>query len=77
MARRAPHADRQNTVNRRAVFNRRMLLLAGAQVAAFTLIGGQLYRLQVERGDDLAEQGREVITRREYVLPQRGAISDR
>lgn len=69
--------SKKNAVNRRAVFNRRMFLLAGCQLAAFGLVGAQLYRLQVSEGADLAERGREVITKRDFILPQRGAIADR
>jgi len=67
----------KQSVQRGAVFNRRMVLLGGAQLIAFGLIGTQLYRLQVERSADLADIGREVITRQEYTLPERGSITDR
>ncbi len=64
-------------ISRGAVFTRRTLLLAGAQLGAFGLIGSQLYRLQVDRAAELAAQGRNVITKHEYTLPQRGSITDR
>ena len=64
-------------ISRGAVFTRRTALLAGAQLGAFGLIGSQLYRLQVDRAAELAAQGRDVITKHEYTLPQRGGITDR
>lgn len=69
--------DEDQGPHRGAVFNRRLLLLGGAQLAAFGLIGAQLYRLQVREGERLASEGRDVITRKEFILPERGAISDR
>ena len=63
--------------DRGAVFSRRLTLLAGAQLLAFGAVGWQLYGLQVERGDQLAEEGLEVITKREFTLPRRGTIADR
>ena len=64
-------------VNRGAVFNRRMLLLASAQLTAFGLVGTQLYSLQVEQGADLAQKGQDITSKRDFILPQRGAIADR
>ena len=64
-------------IDRGAVFSRRLALLAGAQLLAFGAVGWQLYGLQVSRGEQLAAEGREVITKREFTLPRRGTIADR
>lgn len=64
-------------IDRGAVFSRRLALLAGAQLVAFGAVGWQLYGLQVSRGEQLAAEGREVITKREFTLPRRGTIADR
>ena len=65
------------TTNRGAVFSRRLFLLGGVQLTAFGLIGARLYGLQVREADNLSREGEDVITKREFTLPERGTISDR
>ena len=67
----------EQLINRGAVFNRRLVLLGGAQLAAFGAIGARLYGLQVREAETLGQQGLDVITKREFSLPERGSISDR
>ena len=52
-------------------------LLGKGQLTAFGLIGARLYGLQVREADSLSREGEDVITKREFTLPEQGTISDR
>ncbi|MCX7931102.1 MAG: penicillin-binding protein 2 [Rhodovarius sp.] len=62
---------------RRNVFLRRALILAGAQAAAFGFLGWRLYRLQVEEGARFATLAEENRLSARLISPPRGRILDR
>ena len=59
------------------VTRRRSLILAGAQLGIFGLLGLRLYQLQVLEGPHYARRAEENRVARRMLVPQRGTIIDR
>lgn len=61
----------------RGVFTRRALVVLGAQMAAFGLLGHRLYGLQVLEGDHFARMAENNRVSRRLIAPPRGRVVDR
>ncbi|GAA4489343.1 penicillin-binding protein 2 [Gluconacetobacter asukensis] len=61
----------------RGVFTRRALVVLGAQMAAFGLLGHRLYGLQVVEGDHFARMAENNRVSRRLIAPPRGRVVDR
>ncbi len=59
------------------IFNRRALLLGGGQLAAFSVLGGRLYQLQVMQGSRYAPLADDNRISVRGLAPRRGRIFDR
>ena len=62
---------------RYTVFSRRALLLAGLQGAAFTVLGGRLYYLAIEQGEEYRLRADRNRISLRLIAPERGEILDR
>jgi penicillin-binding protein 2 len=68
--------DRRDS-SRHKIFTRRAIILGGVQAAAFTLLGGRMYYLQIAKADEyrmLSEENRISVR---LIAPLRGRIVDR
>lgn len=63
--------------DRRAIINRRTLLLSGASSAAFAALAGRLYSLQVVQSDEFATLSDDNRFYHQLSPPRRGKITDR
>ena len=59
------------------VTRRRSLILAGAQLGVFGVLGARLYQLQIVEGREYAKRAEENRVARRMLVPQRGTIIDR
>ena len=71
-----PLFDRKDN-SRYAKFTRRSLMVSGGMTAAFALIAGRLYQLQIREGDQFMTRAEENRVNQRLVAPPRGRILDR
>jgi len=63
--------------SRYASFTRRSLGLTGGMAAVFAVLGGRLYQLQIENGDQYRTQAEDNRVNQRLIAPPRGRILDR
>jgi penicillin-binding protein 2 len=71
-----PLFDRKDN-SRYAKFTRRSLMVSGGMTAAFGLIAGRLYQLQILEGEEFMTRAEENRVSQRLVAPPRGRILDR
>jgi hypothetical protein len=71
-----PLFDRKDK-SRYATFTRRSLMMTGGMSAVFAVLGGRLYQLQIENGDQYRTQAEANRVSQRLIAPPRGRIVDR
>ncbi len=71
-----PLFDRKDK-SRYASFTRRSLGLSGGMAAVFAILGGRLYQLQIQNGDQYRVQAEDNRVNQRLIAPPRGRILDR
>jgi penicillin-binding protein 2 len=69
--------DRETELDQRKVFNRRIVVFGGIQVAAAAALSARMYQLQVVEAKDYAVQAEDNRVNTRLLIPPRGRLLDR